>query len=111
MRVVRENVPGTLRQIALTTKMCPKAGCRTRIERDHGCAHFRCRNCSTEFCWCCKVIFEGGTGLHLDTCRLGTRSTISRDRLNTAGYTVGWDVDDGYDTSRDTDLWIPSNYM
>jgi hypothetical protein len=109
-RIVRENVPGTLNQIFRTTKMCPKAGCRTRIERDKGCAHFKCKNCDTEFCWCCKVIFRCGKGLHLDTCELGTRTGVSRARLDTTDYTVGWDIDDGYDLSLDVDLWIPDSY-
>ena len=111
IRNVRENVPGTLNQISQTTKMCPNAGCRTRIERDKGCAHFKCKNCNTEFCWCCKVIFRCGKGLHLDTCRLGTRMVVSRARLDTTGYTVGWDIDKGYNLSLDADLWIPDSYV
>lgn len=111
IRRQREKIPETLREIDRRTKMCPRAGCRSRIERAGGCAHFKCQNCETEFCWCCKVIWPSGQALHLDTCRLSPRRTVSKSALDTSNYTTGWDVDPGYDTALDNGLGIPAYYL
>lgn len=90
-------------EIARKTKMCPKIGCGTSIERKEGCAHFKCEKCKSEFCWVCKVIWPKGKALHLNTCRLGTKSKVSRSRLALADYSAKWDQDKGYDYSLDSD--------
>jgi hypothetical protein len=90
-------------EIARKTKMCPKASCGTSIERKEGCAHFKCEKCKSEFCWVCKVIWPKGNPLHLNTCRLGTKSKVPRYRLALADYSATWDQDKGYDYSLDSD--------
>ncbi|PVH83268.1 hypothetical protein DL98DRAFT_616638 [Cadophora sp. DSE1049] len=102
----RENETATKREIARTTKKCPKAGCGNKIERNDGCGHFTCKKCSTEFCWCCKVIWKNKKVLHLAGCQIGSRSTTSKASLDKTGYAVGWDADLGYDVSLDKGLWL-----
>ncbi|KAK0123378.1 hypothetical protein ONS96_010369 [Cadophora gregata f. sp. sojae] len=102
----RENETATKREIARTTKKCPKAGCGNKIERNEGCGHFTCKKCSTEFCWCCKVIWKNKQVLHLAGCKIGTKSTTSKASLDRTGYAVGWDTDLGYDVSLDQGLWL-----
>ena len=104
-RKVLENETATQRKIAETCKRCPKTRCGNKIERKDGCAHFTCNLCQTQFCFSCKVIWRGKP-LHLDTCRVGTTSTVSRARLDTSGYASGWDKDPGYDISLDKNLWL-----
>jgi len=101
-----ENEAGTKREIARTTKKCPKAGCANKIERNEGCGHFKCSMCKTEFCWACKVIWPAGKALHLRGCRIGTKSTIGKEKLDKTGYAVGWDKDAGYDLALDAGLWL-----
>ncbi|KAG4441754.1 hypothetical protein IFR05_002745 [Cadophora sp. M221] len=102
----RENEAATKLEIARTTKKCPKAGCGNKIERNEGCGHFTCRNCSTDFCWSCKVIWKNKRVLHLAGCRIGLRSTTTKASLDKNGYAPGWDQDIGYDISLDKGLWL-----
>lgn len=37
--------------LKINTKKCPK--CQIDIEKNGGCDHMTCRNCSHEFCWIC----------------------------------------------------------
>lgn len=106
-----ENEVGTKREIARTTKKCPKAGCCNKIERNDGCGHFTCQMCRTEFCWCCKVIWKAGVVLHLIGCKIGTKRQISVGQLDKTGYGVGWDKDDGYDLTLDDGLWLIPGHM
>ena len=96
----------TRREVARTTKKCPKAGCNNKIERNEGCGHFTCNVCKTEFCWICKVIWKNKVPLHLTGCKIGTTRTIERRNLNTVGYASGWDKDPGYDVSLDEGVWL-----
>ncbi len=123
----RENTAGTKTLIANTSKRCPRYGCRIPIHRDGGCGHMTCRNCRTEFCWSCKVIWMMGappgddgtaipdpkvlTPLHLTTCGLALNTTIERSALQTIGYAHMWDVDEGFDTSLDEGLWIVGSHQ
>ncbi|KAI1186495.1 hypothetical protein F5B17DRAFT_359556 [Nemania serpens] len=34
------------------SKLCPR-GCGARIQKNEGCDHMKCRQCSYEFCWLC----------------------------------------------------------
>lgn len=36
----------------VNSRPCPK--CKAFIEKNGGCMHVRCRNCTHEFCWICK---------------------------------------------------------
>lgn len=110
-RRAREDEAGTRREIARTTKKCPKKGCCNKIERNDGCGHFTCKMCATEFCWCCKVIWKDGRVLHLVGCRIGTRSQVEKSTLDLSGYAVGWDKDEGYDLSLDNGLWLIGGHM
>ncbi|KAF8847813.1 hypothetical protein BDZ45DRAFT_754513 [Acephala macrosclerotiorum] len=110
-RQARDNEAGTKREIARTTKKCPKAGCCNKIERNDGCGHFTCKMCLTEFCWCCKVIWKNNNVLHLVGCRIGTKSQVEKSKLDQAGYAVGWDRDEGYDLSLDKGLWLLGSHM
>jgi len=109
-RKARENEAGTKATIARTTKKCPKVGCGNRIERKGGCTHFLCPKCKTEFCWNCKVIWKNKKPIHVDTCHLAKTRTIARSALDTLEYAHGWDKDEGYDTTLDSDLWIYSGH-
>jgi hypothetical protein len=110
-RRAREDEPGTKREIARTTKKCPKAGCCNRMERDGGCGHFTCKLCKTEFCWCCKVIWKDNKALHLVGCRIGTKRQVGKSRLDQTGYARGWDRDEGYDLNLDKGLWLLDSHM
>jgi hypothetical protein len=103
----REKEADTKREIARTTKKCPKAGCANPIERNAGCGHFTCKSCGTEFCWSCKVIWKNRRAQHLAECRIpGTSSTVAKDSLDLNGYAPGWDKDEGYDLSLDKGVWL-----
>jgi ariadne-1 len=41
----------TANWILANTKKCPK--CNARIEKNQGCNHMKCKNCSFDFCWTC----------------------------------------------------------
>jgi len=43
--------------MAANTKACPQ--CKTRIEKNGGCSHVRCRHCTYEFCWICLGKYIG----------------------------------------------------
>jgi len=45
---------------AWNTRECPK--CHQKIQKNGGCSHMYCTNCSTNFCWKCKGILWGGSG-------------------------------------------------
>lgn len=38
-------------------RYCPS--CHIRIEKDGGCSHMTCSNCSYDFCWACGLSFSG----------------------------------------------------
>jgi len=38
------------------TKQCPK--CNTRIEKNGGCNHMKCKKCGLDFCWICLKSYE-----------------------------------------------------
>jgi hypothetical protein len=104
-----EAARATKATMARTTKKCPKAGCGNMIEREGGCAHFKCKGkmpnvCNTNFCWECKVIWPGGTALHLTTCHSKSTNKKRKENLDTTSYAIGWDKDPGYDFTLDADL-------
>ncbi|KAH8890395.1 hypothetical protein GQ53DRAFT_842164 [Thozetella sp. PMI_491] len=107
------NTRATKEEIARSTKRCPRAGCQIPIFRDDGCAHMTCKKCDADFCWSCKVIWKRTgknlTVLHLDTCRIGTKRRTALRSLDKRGYGKDWNVDRGYDTSLDSDLWLISS--
>jgi ariadne-1 len=43
--------------INANTQACPK--CNTYTEKNGGCNHMTCRNCSHEYCWMCKKDWRG----------------------------------------------------
>jgi len=92
------------KKISETTKLCPKAGCGNRIERNGGCMHFTCNRCRTEFCWLCKAMWVGRQSQHLTTCRIsgGIRTALSS--LNQSQYATGWSSDTGYNHMLDRDV-------
>jgi ariadne-1 len=45
------NESETANWIIANTKKCPK--CQARIEKNQGCNHMKCKNCSFDFCWQC----------------------------------------------------------
>jgi hypothetical protein len=104
-----ENEGATIRLMSATTKKCPKEGCAVKIQRKTGCSHFICERCKTHFCWACKVIWKNKQALHLNTCKYGTKTTVSMASLDKSDYAPGWDVDQGYDTANDEGLWLPES--
>lgn len=79
-----------------TTKVCPKSGCGSIIERNQGCHHFKCIRCGADFCWMCKVMWTNRQPLHLDDCRFAGTRRVHKDDLDMQDYALGWDQDDGY---------------
>jgi len=47
----------TLHWISANTNTCPK--CNTSIEKNGGCNHMICRQCTYEFCWVCLREWKG----------------------------------------------------
>ncbi|KAM7218488.1 hypothetical protein V8F06_006092 [Rhypophila decipiens] len=92
--------------ISKTTKMCPKKGCGVRIGRDGGCSHMTCKNCKTEFCWVCKVIWKNKVPLHLNTCLLAVSRKTMLSGLDKSDYAAGWQDDGKYDASNEGRLWL-----
>lgn len=92
--------------ISRKTKSCPKKGCGVRIRRAGGCSHMTCRSCETEFCWVCKVIWENGLSLHLDSCSLAAGRTTTLAALDESDYADGWQDDGRFDGSDGDDLWL-----
>jgi ariadne-1 len=45
------NESETANWIIVNTKKCPK--CESRIEKNQGCNHMRCKVCTHDFCWVC----------------------------------------------------------
>ena len=39
------------------TKACPNSNCKKRIQKNEGCNHMTCKQCSTHFCWLCNQIY------------------------------------------------------
>lgn len=56
--------PQTTEWIKRNTKACPR--CNSRIERNGGCSHMRCK-CRTSFCWDCFGRLDLTTGLYRHT--------------------------------------------
>ncbi|KAM7192229.1 hypothetical protein V8F33_008503 [Rhypophila sp. PSN 637] len=67
----REDENASAATIDQTTKQCP--GCKCRIERNRGCSHMTCTNCTWEFCWDCladyNMIRLGDNTCHKRSCR------------------------------------------
>ncbi|ORY11830.1 hypothetical protein BCR34DRAFT_564736 [Clohesyomyces aquaticus] len=110
-RKLREMDAETKKEEARISKKCPNAACRIRMYKDGGCAHMTCKKCGANFCWSCKVMWKNGTALHLNTCVVGTTTTVMKVNLDTGGYGEGWDVDPGYDNSLDGRLWLQASDM
>jgi len=43
--------------LGVNTKACPK--CNVYVEKNGGCNHMTCRNCTYEWCWMCMKIWKG----------------------------------------------------
>jgi len=43
--------------LGINTKACPK--CNVYVEKNGGCNHMTCRNCTYEWCWMCMKIWKG----------------------------------------------------
>ncbi|KAK5696571.1 hypothetical protein LTR97_007874 [Elasticomyces elasticus] len=88
------------KKIKDTTKPCPS--CKTAIEKNRGCQHMTCLNCSHQFCWVCFSPYTGPKGImiignhaHVESCRYYAppppRSGAAQQRAGTfglAGYVV-----------------------
>ncbi|EOD13010.1 hypothetical protein EMIHUDRAFT_247186 [Emiliania huxleyi CCMP1516] len=51
--------------LLLHTRPCPSCGART--QRDKGCMHITCTNCSAEWCWACGQTGKRGQWAHVFT--------------------------------------------
>jgi len=47
--------------LGANTKDCPRTTCGVLIEKNNGCNHMTCRQCSHEFCWMCNKPWKGHT--------------------------------------------------
>ena len=125
------------KEIFRTTKMCPKRGCRNRIEYAGGCAHMQCRTSGgtsnlinirqrhkwtmvltkrvggfgTHFCWSCKCIWPNRNAAHFEDCPIRNKTREPGKKPSGADplYQPGWDNDENYDKSLDKHLWILSS--
>jgi len=43
--------------VSANTKDCPK--CHIAVEKNGGCNHMTCRQCSYEWCWFCLKVWKG----------------------------------------------------
>ena len=43
--------------ISENTKACPNPNCKKRIQKNGGCNHMTCDQCSAHFCWLCNQIY------------------------------------------------------
>ena len=57
-RTQKEGVKEAMRVIGLTTVSCPS--CAAPVEKESGCNHMTCSQCSAEFCWLCGERYAYG---------------------------------------------------
>ncbi|OCL02941.1 hypothetical protein AOQ84DRAFT_420999 [Glonium stellatum] len=99
------------KQLAQTSKRCPKSGCGLRIRKlrfKSVISDYFLGGCGTRFCWKCKVIFEriregDYRYQHLAECPakdgiagLDIPDPVPRPEPNSRVYREGWDLDPEY---------------